>query len=114
MVMSAVAAVPVPPSREVGVTLLWAVPATVPWTFTVKLHELLLFRVAPLRLMVPLPAMAVTVPLQVLLVNPFGVATISLPGDVGKVSVKPTCVKLTLLLGFVMVKVRLVVPFSGI
>src|SRR5438874_2050775 len=64
----------------------------------------------PVKLMLVDPATAVAVPLQVF-DNPFGVATTS---PVGKVSVNATPVSATVLAaGFVIVKVSVVVPFSG-
>jgi len=80
------AVLPVPPLVEVTapVTLLLA-PAVVPVTFTLMVHEAPV-TVPPLRLMVPVPAVAVTVPQQ-LLTNPLGGA-ITRPA--GIVSLKPT------------------------
>jgi len=59
---------PVPPSVEVTApVVLDLVPAVVPVTFTLTAHELFADIVPPLRLMLPLFAAAVTVPLHVLL-----------------------------------------------
>lgn len=67
--------------------------------------------VPPVRLMMVDPATAVAVPPHVL-DSPFGVDTTS---PVGRVSAKATPVRATVLAaGFVMVKVRAVVPFSVI
>ena len=64
----------------------------------------------PVKLILVDPATAVAVPLQVF-DNPFGVATTS---PVGRVSVNATPVSATVLAaGFVIVKVSVVVPFSG-
>jgi hypothetical protein len=66
---------------------------------------------APVRLMLVLPAIAVTVPLQPL-DRPFGVETVS---PVGSVSVNATPASATVLAaGFVMVNVNEVVAFSAI
>ena len=60
--------VPVPPSVEViAPVVLLASPATVPFTSTLKVHDALWATLPPDRLITPLPAVAVTVPPQVLL-----------------------------------------------
>ncbi len=106
----AVAAVLVPPSVELTVTLLSLSPAVVPCTLTETAHEALAATVPPDRLTVPEPAVAVAVPPQVLL--RFGVeATIS---PAGRPSVNDSPVSDTLLLGLVMLMVNNVVPFNGI
>jgi hypothetical protein len=106
----AVAAVLVPPSVELTVTLLSLSPAVVPCTFTETAHDALEATVPPDRLTVPEPAVAVAVPPQVLL--RFGVeATIS---PAGRLSVNDNPVSDTLLLGLVMLMVNNVVPFNGI
>ena len=67
--------------------------------------------VPPVRLTLPLPAVAVVVPPHVLL-RPFGAATTS---PAGNVSVNATPVSATVFAaGLVIVKVRLVMPFTGI
>jgi hypothetical protein len=109
-------AAPVPPFVELAVTLLGAVPATVPFTFTEIVHDAPGARLAPVNVIVPEPEVAVGVVLQVLL-RPFGEATTKVPGAaLGKVSVNdiPFSVEAALLLGLVIVNVRLVVPLSGI
>jgi len=114
-VIFAVLVLPVPAVVSLALTLLLAVPATVPFTFTVIVHEAPAARLAPVKLIVPEPAVAVGVVLHVF-VKPLGVATTSVPGAAfGKVSVKeiPFRVETALLLGFVIVSVRLVVPFRG-
>ena len=68
--------------------------------------------VAPERLITPVPAVAVTVPPQVL-VTPAGVATTRVPVVEGSVSLNAMPVRATVAFGLLMVKVRLVVPFSG-
>ena len=104
----AVAAVLVPPSVELTVTLLSLSPAVVPCTFTETAHDALETTVPPDRLTVPEPAVAVAVPPQVLL--RFGVeATIS---PAGRLSVNDNPVSETLLLGLVMLMVNNVVPFN--
>jgi hypothetical protein len=108
----AVAEFPVPPFVEVTLPVVFvkfpdAVPVTLTWTVQV----LLVAMVPPVRVMVPEPATAVVVPPHVF-VAPLGVAT-TIP--TGNVSVKATPVSATALApGFVIVKVREVVPFKGI
>src|SRR5437762_10007464 len=106
----ALAVLPVPPSVEVTCTLLFFTPAVVPCTFTETVHETLVARVPADRLTEPEPATAVAVPPQVLL-RPFGVATTR---PAGKLSVKATPVRATLVFGLVMLHVSDVVPFNGI
>ena len=104
----------VPPGPVwVEVTLpvvLFFVPGVVPVTFTLKVHEALPKRVAPVKLIPPDPAVAPMVPPPQPPVSPFGVETMT---PVGNVSVKPTPVKTELLLGLVRVKLSEVDPFSG-
>src|SRR5437016_807594 len=111
-VMLAEAVFPVPPLVEATApVVLFFGPEVVAFTFTEIVHELLIATVPPLRLTLPLPAVAVVVPPQVLL-RPFGVATTS---PAGNVSVNATPVSATVFAaGLVIVKVRLVVPFTGI
>lgn len=103
---------PVPPLSEVMCdVVLFFVPADVPVTSTTKVHELRTAMVPPVKLMVLEPAAAVMTPVQEP-PKPFGVATIS-PG--GKLSVNATPVRATVVLGFPMVNVKLVMPLlSGI
>src|SRR5882724_3678179 len=102
---------PVPPSVEVTCTLLAFTPAVVPVTFTDNVQDVLIANVPADKLTVPEPATAVAVPPQVL-VNPFGVATTK---PAGRLSVKATPVSpMVLMAGLVMVKVKLVEPFSEI
>ena len=107
----AVEVFPVPPLVELTVTLLVLVPSVVPWTFTLKLHEPLAAMVAPDRLTVPLPAAAVIVPPPHVPDNPLGVATTK---PAGNVSVNATPVKEELVLAFVIVKLKEVVPLRAI
>src|SRR5712692_9270690 len=84
--------VPVPPSVEVtALVVLLLLPAVVPVTFTEKVHVEPAagdaVSVPPDRLMLPLPATAVIVPLPQEPVNPLGFATTT---PAGKLSVKPT------------------------
>ena len=108
-VMEALDVLPVPPSVEVTVTELFFTPAVVPCTLTETVQLALAAKVPAERLMLPEPATAVTVPLQVLF-NPLGVATTR---PAGKLSVKATPLSATPVFGLVMVKVSDVVPFSG-
>src|SRR5438552_273467 len=103
---------PGPLSAEViAPVVLFFGPEVVAFTLTEIVHELLIATVPPLRLTLPLPAVAVVVPPQVLL-RPFGVATTS---PAGNVSVNATPVSATVFAaGLVIVKVTLVVPFTGI
>ena len=96
-------------SFALTVTLLFFIPTAVPVTFTATVHELFEASVDPLRLTDPEPAVAVTVPPQ-LLVSPFGVATIK---PAGRLSVKPTPVsEIEFAAGFVIVNVSEVVAPS--
>ena len=97
---------PVPPSVDVMVTLLFFVPSVVPWTFSEMVHEELAVRVPAERLTEPEPAVAVVVPVQVV-VNPLGVATIS---PAGRVSVKANPVNEEDAFGLLMLKLSEVVP----
>ena len=80
-------------------------------TFTLKLHEPLAAMVAPDRLTVPLAATAVIVPPPHVPDKPLGVATTK---PAGSESVNATPVKDVLALGFVIAKVREVVPLGAI
>jgi hypothetical protein len=107
--MVAVAFPPLPPSVEVtALVVLFCVPALMPETFTVKLQEALAVSVAPERLTLPDPAVAVIVPPPQLPVRPFGVETTR---PEGIVSVKPIPVSDVPELGFDKLKVRDALPF---
>ena len=84
-------------------------------TFTENVHELFAGSVAPDRLIALLPCTAAIVPPSVAQLpptNPLGVETTS---PAGSVSLNATPVSgIVLALGFVRVKVKLVVPLSGI
>ncbi len=111
--------VPVPPSVEVmAPVVLLPLPATVPVTFTLKVHDALWATLAPDRLITPVPAVAVTVPPQVLVT--LGVpetTSVALPTPplTGSVSLKATPVRspTAVVLGLVMVKVRVLSVFKG-
>src|SRR6266849_2505829 len=103
---------PVPPSVDVTCTLLFFAPAVVPVTFTEKVQEELVAKVAPDRVTLPEPAVAVMVPPPQLPVRPFGVATTRPAGSVS-VNAIPVS-EMVLIAGFVMVKLKLVEPFNGI
>jgi hypothetical protein len=90
--------------------VLFCAPAAVPVMFTTTVQEVAEAIVPPVKLMLPPPATAVTVPPHVP-VNPFGVATTS---PEGSVSENATPVRATTEFGLLMVKVRLVVPPNGI
>jgi len=104
------AAVPsVPPSTDVTApVVLIFVPNVVPVTFALKVHEAFDASVAPVKLTLPDPAVAVIVPPPQLPASPLGVETIR---PAGNVSVKPTPVNVEAL-GLLMVKLSEVEPFS--
>lgn len=109
-VMLAVPALPGPVSVELEAVELVLVPADVPVTFTPTLHDAPPARLPPLRLKLPLPAVApVTLPPQVLL-DP-ALATCN---PDGRLSVNESPVIVRLELGLVIVNVKPVVPLSGI
>src|SRR5215471_392218 len=98
--------------------VLLASPSTVPFTSTLKVHEALCATLPPERLIIPVPAVAVTVPLQVLVT--FGVldtTSVALPEPplTGNVSLKATPVRspAAVVFGLLMVKVSVEVPFKG-
>src|SRR5260370_1298156 len=104
---------PVPPLVELTVPVVFdTVPATVPVTFTTIVHVLPgVAMVPPARLMVVVLAAAVTAPPQ-LLVTPGVLATCRPLVSVSLKAMPFSAVVLAA--GLVMVKVRVVVPFSGI
>jgi hypothetical protein len=108
----AVALFPVPPfvdeTLDVVLTL---TPAIVPRTLTASVQLEPMATVPPVKETLPEPARAVGVPPHVL-ARPFGVATTT---PAGKLSVNATPAWATAFAaGFVIVKVKLVVPFNGI
>jgi hypothetical protein len=107
-VTAEVAGIPVPPSTDVGVTLLTCTPGLIPVTFSMIVHESVRAKVAPARLTEAEPATAVVVPVHVLL-RLLGVDTTK---PAGKVSVNATPVRLFPVFGLVTVRVSEVVPFS--
>lgn len=110
-VMLADVDVPVPPSVEVtALVVLFSVPAVVPVTFTENVQEPLPASVPPDRLTKPVLWVAVIVPLPQVPVRPFGVEIIR---PAGKASLKATPPSAVPALGLLMVKLRLVEPFSG-
>lgn len=109
-VIEAFDVLPVPASVEVTWTLLFLTPAVVPCTLTETVQLALAANVPPERLILPDPATAVVVPPQVLF-KPLGVATTR---PAGRLSVNATPVSARLVLGFWIVNVSEVVPFSGI
>jgi hypothetical protein len=110
-VMLAEAAAPLPPSTEVTtLVLLSFVPAVMPVTFTLKVHEESAASVAPVKLMLPDPAVAAIVPPPQLPMSPLGVETTRPPGSA---SVTPTPVNVVDPLKLAMVKLSEVDPFSG-
>src|ERR1700682_360827 len=94
---------PVPPSTEVTApVVLVFVPNVLPVTFALKVHEALAPSVAPVKLTLPDPALAVIVPPPQLPVSPFGVETTR---PAGSASVKPTPVNGATTLGLLIVEV---------
>ena len=85
-------------------------PAVVPVTFTTMMQEPLAASVPPERLMEPEPAAAVTAPPHTP-VRPFGLETTS---PEGKLSVKAMPLRDCDVFGLLIVKVRLVLPPTGI
>jgi hypothetical protein len=103
--------VPVPPSVEViAPVVLSLVPAVAPCTLTDTVQLAMVASVPPDKLTELEPPTAVTVPLQVLVT--FGVEATTRPA--GKLSVTAMPLSATLAFGFVMLKVKVLVPFSGI
>ena len=104
------AALPAPASLETTAeVVLFLVPAVVPVTFTESAQALRGGTVPPVRVTLPEPAVAVTTPPQVF-ARPLGVATTR---PAGSASVKLTPVRVVTTSELVMVKLRLVVAFSG-
>jgi hypothetical protein len=102
---------PVPPSVDViAPVVLFLTPVEVLVTFALKVHDALPASEAPLKLMVPDPAVAVMVPPPQLPVSPFGV---EMTRPAGSVSVKPTPVSDGDAFGFCKVKVSDVEAFSA-
>jgi hypothetical protein len=93
---------------ETGPVVLFCTPAAMPCTFTLTLQLAFAASVAPVRLIEPDPAAAVTVPVQVV-TSPFGVATCK---PAGRVSLNATPVSARLELGLLSVKVSEVFAFS--
>src|SRR5947207_6603758 len=113
-VMLAFAAIPGPPSVEVTVTLLFFTPAVVPVTSTENVHVDPAagdaVSVPPDRLMLPLPAVAVIVPLPQHPVT-LGVAATTKPA--GRLSVNATPLSATLVFGLLMLKLNVLFAFSA-
>lgn len=109
--MPADAVPPVPPSFDVTApVVLFCAPAAVPVTLTLKVHEELAASVPPARAMLAPLALAVIVPEPQVPVTP-GVADTVSPA--GNVSLTATPLKATVAFGLVMVKLSVVLPFSG-
>jgi len=110
-VMLAGAVFPVPPLPESTVTRLCCIPSSVPVTFTANVQVAPAAMLAPARLTVVDPGVAVMAPPPQDPVTPLGDAT---PKPDGKTSVKFTPVRVTTALGFAMVKLKLALPPTGI
>ncbi len=108
----AVAGTPEPPCVEVTalVVLFWT-PAAVPVTFALKEQEEPAGRVAPVRVIAPLPCVAVMVPPPHAPVRAFG---LEMTRPAGSVSAKPMPVSAVVAFGFWRLKLREVDPFNGI
>src|SRR5258708_1414451 len=112
-VMLALAVLPVSPPASVAVTLplmLFCTPSVTPLTSTATVQVVLMPTVPPLSLIEPVPPPAVTVPAHAL--PTLGVLATASPE--GRLSVKARPFSEFAVLILVMVKVRVVVPFTGI
>src|SRR5579862_6566591 len=107
-VILALDVLPVPPSVELTVTLLFLTPGVVPVTLTETAHEPLAAMVPPDRLTLEDPAVAVAVPPQVLL--RLGVPATTSPS--GRLSVNATPLAGDVF-GLEIAKLKVVVPLSG-
>lgn len=107
----AVEVLPVPPFVDVTVTLLSLIPSVEPSTFTEKVQDVPAASVAPDRLTIDEPDVAVIIPPPQLPVSPFGVAT---RRPVGSVSMKETPVNAVSVSELVIVKLNEVVSFKRI
>lgn len=107
------AVLPLPPLvDETTLVIFVRSPGETPFTFTLNVHEPLAWMTAPVRLTLFDPAAAVIVPLPQDPFRPFGVAT-TIPE--GRASVNATPVSVAVFpAGLVTVKLKLVVPFTGI
>jgi hypothetical protein len=102
----AVAVLPVPPFVEVTVTELVFSPTVVPVTFTENVQVSPGVRDAPDRLIVPEPGTAVIDPPPQLPDKPLGSATTN---PAGRLSVKPTPVRVVSMFGLLIENPRIVV-----
>jgi hypothetical protein len=110
--MLADAVFPVPPFVElIAPLVLFFAPPVVPVTFTLTTHEAFAATVPPVRLMLPVPAVAVTEPPQLLVTA--GVLATTNPAGNASLNASPLSATV-FATGLVMVKLRDVVPFSGI
>src|SRR5258707_8959171 len=113
-VIEAFEVLPVPPSFEVTCTLLFFTPAVVPVTSTENVHDDPapgdVVNVPPDKLMLPLPAVAVIAPLPHDPVKPLAVATTK---PAGRLSVNPTPLCATVVLGLLIVKLRVLLLLTA-
>src|SRR5262249_34039139 len=93
---------------ELTVRLLTFNPGVVPVTFTAKLHDAIAASVAPDRLMLFAPAVAVIAPPPHEPVSPLGVATTR---PAGRVSVDLMPISDSIVFGLLMLKLRVVLAF---
>ena len=110
-VIEAFVVLPVPPSVEVTWVELFFTPAVVPCTSMEKEQDALGAWLPPESETLEAPAVAVTVPPQLLPLMLGGVATTS---PAGRLSVNAIPFSVTFVFGLLMVKLSEVVPFSGI
>ena len=110
IVKVAEAVLPLPKFDVTAVVLLFMTPGAIPTTFTLNVQDAPSASVAPVRLTVPEPAVAVMEPPPQVPLKPLGVAT---KRPAGRLSVKPTPLTGTAVFRFVIVKLRLVLPLSG-
>lgn len=102
---------PVPPSVEViALVVLFCCPAAVPVTFTENVHEPVAASEAPERLSAPVPCVAVIVPPPHEPASPLGV---EMTKPAGRVSLNEIPSNVVAELLFCTLKLRLVLPFSG-
>ena len=101
---------PVPRFDVTAFVVLFLMPAVVPMTFTLNVQDTPAASAAPVKLTVPVPAVAVIEPPPHDPVRLLGVATTT---PAGRLSVTPTLLNNVPAFGLVMVKLRLVLPFSG-
>ena len=105
---------PVPPSLEVTLpVVLFCCPNAVPVTLTENVHEFPSPNEASDRVMTLVPEVAAIVALPIPPVSPVSPFGVDITSPAGRVSLKPTPVRLAFVFGLPMVKVSEVDPLSG-